>query len=122
NSGTLGVEDLVKAVPRLHELADVSVEQIANIGSPTMSSHLCLTLAKRIQEVLNDPDIDGLVVTHGTDTMEETAYFLSLVVKSDKAIVMVGSMRPATETSADGPMNLYNAVALAANPKAKGRG
>jgi len=66
--------------------------------------------------------VGGIVITHGTDTMEETAYFLSLVVHSDKPIVLVGSMRPATAISADGPINLYNGVALAANPEARGRG
>ena len=63
-----------------------------------------------------------MVITHGTDTMEETGYFLNLVTKSDKPVVLVGSMRPATAVSADGPMNLYNAVAVAANKEARGRG
>jgi L-asparaginase len=68
------------------------------------------------------PDVDAIVITHGTDTMEETAYFLSLVTKSDKPVVLVGSMRPATAISADGPANLYNGVAAAIDPQAKGRG
>jgi L-asparaginase len=80
-----------------------------------------LKLAARVNEALKG-DTDGVVITHGTDTMEETAYFLSLVVKSDKPVVLVGSMRPATAISADGPANLYNAVALAANPEARGLG
>src|SRR4029079_2211312 len=67
-------------------------------------------------------DIDGFVVTHGTDTMEESAYFLNLTVKTNKPVVMVGSMRPSTAVSADGPLNLYNAVAVAGDPNAKGRG
>jgi L-asparaginase len=120
-SGTFSVDDLIKAVPQLKDLADISGEQVANIGSQTMNHEVWLKLAKRVNEVLKG-NTDGVVITHGTDTMEETAYFLSLVVKSDKPVVLVGSMRPATAIGADGPANLYNAVALAANPEAKGRG
>ncbi|HVN86801.1 MAG TPA: type II asparaginase [Candidatus Binatia bacterium] len=120
-SGTFSVDDLIKAVPHLGDLADISGEQVANIGSQTMNHEVWLKLAARINAVLKG-DTDGVVVTHGTDTMEETAYFLGLVVKSDKPVVLAGSMRPATAISADGPANLYNAVALAANPDAKGRG
>ena len=120
-SGSFSVDDLIKAVPQLKDLADISGEQVANIGSQTMNHEVWLKLAKRVNEVLKG-DADGVVITHGTDTMEETAFFLSLVVKSDKPVVLVGSMRPATAIGADGPANLYNAVALAANPEAKGRG
>jgi L-asparaginase len=120
-SGTFSVEDLIKAVPKLKDLADISGEQIANIGSQTMNHEVWLKLAHRINAVLKG-DQDGVVITHGTDTLEETAYFLSLVVKSEKPVILVGSMRPATAIGADGPANLYNAVALAANPQAKGRG
>jgi len=120
-SGSFSVDDLIKAVPQLKDLADITGEQVANIGSQTMNHEVWLKLAKRVNEVLKG-DSDGVVITHGTDTMEETAYFLSLVVKSDKPIVLVGSMRPATAIGADGPANLYDAVALAANPEAKGRG
>jgi len=97
-------------------------EQVANIGSQTMNHDVWLKLAKRVNELLQDGSADGVVITHGTDTLEETAYFLSLVVKSDKPVVLVGSMRPATAISADGPANLYNAVTLAASPEARGRG
>src|SRR5262249_11477998 len=93
-----------------------------NIGSQDMNNDVWLRLAKRANEVLAQADVDGVVVTHGTDTMEETGYFLSLVVKSDKPVVMIGSMRPATAIGADGPANLYNGVAVAANAGAKGRG
>lgn len=120
-SGSFSVDDLIKAVPQLKDLADISGEQVANIGSQTMNHEVWLKLAKRANEALKG-DTDGVVITHGTDTMEETAYFLSLLVKSDKPVVLVGSMRPATAISADGPANLYNAVALAVNPQAKGRG
>jgi L-asparaginase len=121
-SGTFSVNDLIKAVPQLKNIAELSGEQVANIGSQTMSHEVWLKLAARCNELLKQSDVDGIVVTHGTDTMEETGYFLSLVVKSDKPVVLVGSMRPATAISADGPINLYNGVALAGNPEAKGRG
>jgi L-asparaginase len=120
-SGTFSVNDLIKAVPAMTNLAELSGEQVANIGSQTMNHEVWLKLAKRVNEVLAG-DTDGVVITHGTDTMEETAYFLSLVVSSDKPIVLVGSMRPATAIGADGPANLYNAVALASDPQATGRG
>jgi len=121
-SGTFSVDDLIKAVPQLKNIADISGEQVANIGSQTMNHEVWLKLAARVNEALQNDDVDGVVITHGTDTMEETGYFLSLVVKSDKPVVLVGSMRPATAISADGPINLYNAVALAGNADAKGRG
>jgi len=121
-SGAFSVDDLIKAVPQLKNIAEMSGEQVANIGSQTMNYEVWLKLAARVNEVLQSDDVDGVVITHGTDTMEETAYFLSLVVKSDKPVVLVGSMRPATAISADGPINLYNAVALAGSPQAKGRG
>jgi L-asparaginase len=121
-SGTFSVDDLIKAVPQLKNIAEMSGEQVANIGSQTMNHEVWLKLAARVNEVLKSDDVDGVVITHGTDTMEETAYFLSLVVKSDKPVVLVGSMRPATAISADGPINLYNGVALAGIPEARGRG
>ncbi len=121
-SGAFSVDDLIKAVPQLTNIAVMSGEQVANIGSQTMNHEVWLKLAARVNEVLKTDDVDGVVITHGTDTMEETGYFLSLVVKSDKPVVLVGSMRPATAISADGPINLYNAVALAGNPMANGRG
>jgi len=121
-SGSFKVEDLIKAVPRLGELADISGEQVVNIGSQDMNNEVWLKLAKRLNQVLAQGDVDAAVVLHGTDTLEETGYFLSLVTRSDKPVVMVGSMRPATATSADGPANIYNGVAVAVHPKAKGRG
>ena len=121
-SGAVTIDAMVEAVPGIRDLANIKGEQIANVGSQDMSFDIMLKLAKRINELLRSRDVDGIVVTHGTDTMEETAYFLNLVVKSDKPVVMVGSMRPSTAVSADGPLNLYNAVGVAVDPKAKGRG
>ena len=97
-------------------------EQISNIGSQDMNDEVWLKLARRINELTAMPDVDGVVITHGTDTIEETAYFLNLVVKSKKPVVLTAAMRPSTALSADGPLNFYNAVAVAANKDAAGRG
>jgi L-asparaginase len=121
-SGTYDVNSLLKAVPNLDKLAVIKGEQVANIGSQDMNDAIWLTLAKRVNAVLKSTDTDGVLITHGTDTLEETSYFLSLVVKSEKPVVMVGSMRPATAISADGPGNLYNGMAVVTSPSAKGRG
>jgi L-asparaginase len=121
-SGAYDVDSLLKAVPNLDRLALIAGEQVANIGSQDMNDAIWLQLAKRVNAVLESPDTDAVLITHGTDTLEETSYFLSLVVKSDKPVVMVGSMRPATAISADGPGNIYNGVAVAADPRAGGKG
>ncbi|OWA35637.1 L-asparaginase [Saccharibacillus sp. O16] len=121
-AGALTIDTLINAVPEMKQLANVSGEQIANVGSPDIDNAVLLKLAKRINELLASDDVDGVVITHGTDTLEETAYFLNLVVKSDKPVVVVGAMRPATAISADGSFNLYNAVKIASSPKARGKG
>ena len=121
-SGAVGVDVLIAAVPQLKDIAEVSGEQIASIGSQDMNDEVWLKLAKRANQVLPDPGVSGVVITHGTDTLEETSYFLQLVIKSDKPVVMVGSMRPATAVSADGPANLHAAVKVAASRDAYGRG
>jgi L-asparaginase len=121
-SGAVTIDAMLKAVPGITDLANIKGEQVSNVGSQDMSFDILLKLANRINALLATNAVDGIVVTHGTDTMEESAYFLNLVVKSDKPVVMVGSMRPSTAVSADGPLNLYNAVGVAADPKAKGRG
>ena len=121
-SGAVTIDAMLAAVPGIDKLATVKGEQISNVGSQDMSFDILLKLANRINELAKSGDVDGFVITHGTDTMEESAYFLNLTVKTDKPVVMVGSMRPSTAVSADGPLNLYNAVAVAADPQAKGRG
>jgi L-asparaginase len=121
-SGAVGVDALLQAVPQLKDLAECTGEQVASIGSQDMNDQVWLKLAKRVNELLAKPDVDGVAITHGTDTLEETSYFLDLVVNSDKPVVMTGSMRPSTAMSADGPLNIYNAVGIAADPKARGRG
>src|SRR6185369_8658158 len=121
-SGAVTIDAMIAAVPGIRDMANIKGEQISNVGSQDMSFEIMLKLAKRINELMKLNDVDGVVVTHGTDTMEETAFFLNLVVKGDKPVVMVGSMRPSTAVSADGPLNLYNAVGVAVDPNAKGRG
>jgi L-asparaginase len=121
-SGAVTIDSMIAAVPGIKDLANIRGEQISNVGSQDITFSIMLTLAKRINELLATPEVDGIVVTHGTDTMEETAFFLNLVVKSDKPVVLVGSMRPSTAVSADGPLNLYDGVAVAADPNAKGLG
>lgn len=121
-SGQVGVDILINAVPQLKEIANVTGEQISNIGSQNMSDQVWLKLAKRCNELLAQDDVDGIVITHGTDTMEETAYFLNLVLKSKKPVVLTCSMRPSTALSADGPLNIYNAVAVAASKESWDRG
>lgn len=121
-AGDLGIQVLIEAVPQMKEFADVSGEQIFKISSNNMTDEGLLKLAKRCNELLKDPKVSGIVITHGTDTLEETAYFLNLTVKSKKPVVLVGAMRPATAISADGPMNLLNAVRVAADPQSVGKG
>ena len=121
-SGAVTIDAMIAAVPGIGDLATIKGEQISNVGSQDMSMDIMLKLANRINELAKSNDVDGIVITHGTDTLEETAFFLNLTVKTDKPVVMVGSMRPSTAVSADGPLNLYNAVGVAADPNARGRG
>jgi L-asparaginase len=121
-SGAVGIDTMIAGVPGIQDLATIKGEQVSNVGSQDMSFAILLTVAKRINELARGNAVDGFVITHGTDTLEESAFFLNLTVKTDKPVVMVGSMRPSTAVSADGPLNLYNAVGVAADPNAKGRG
>jgi L-asparaginase len=122
DAGKVSGSDLVAAVPGLDHLATISAEQISSIGSQDMNDKVWFDLARRINEILSRHEADGIVVTHGTDTMEETAFFLNAVLGTDTPVVLVGSMRPSTAISADGPGNLYEAVEVAASPQARGRG
>lgn len=121
-AGQVAISTLLEAVPEVNKIANVTGEQIVKIGSQDMNDAVWLTLAKRINELFSRGDVDGIVITHGTDTMEETAFFLNLTVKSDKPVVLVGAMRPSTAMSADGPLNLYNAVVTAAARESRGKG
>jgi L-asparaginase len=101
----------------------VTVEQVVNVASYDMTLDNWMTLAKRINQIVtDDPTVAGIVVTHGTSTLEETAYFLNLTIRHDRPVVLVGSMRPATAISADGPLNLLNAIRTASSPEARGKG
>ena len=119
-SPALSAPELLRYVPDVRSFCEVDVLQLCNIDSTNMEPSIWCALAAAIREHYDC--YDGFVVTHGTDTMDETAYFLNLTVKTDKPVVLTGSMRPATATSADGPMNLFQALSLAASPDAHGRG
>jgi L-asparaginase len=121
-SGQITGEQLVQSVPGLDKMAKLSAEQISSIGSQDMNDKVWFALARRIQQAFDNNEADGVVVTHGTDTLEETTFFLDNVLKGDKPVVIVGSMRPASAVSADGPGNLYEAVQVAADPRSRGRG
>ncbi len=116
SAGQADISELLQAVPAVSRYAQVRGEQFCNIDSSDMREALWLRLSQRVQELADRPDIDGIVITHGTDTLEETAYFLHLSVHTDVPVVLVGSMRPATAISADGPLNLLEAVQTAACP------
>ena len=122
-AGAFSGEELVAAVPALAQHATIRVEQVANVGSPNITFDDWRTLARRIDDIFSgEPDTAGVVITHGTNTLEETAYFLNLTVRHDRPVVLVGAQRPATAISADGPLNLLNAVRTAASPEARGKG
>lgn len=121
-SGGMDIDSLITGVPGLKKLAWLIGEQIANVNSDDITQEDWLRLTGRINELASQEDIAGFVITHGTDTLEETAFFLNLTVKTQKPVVITGAMRPATALSPDGPFNLYQAVALASSPEAYGKG
>ncbi|WP_281228367.1 type II asparaginase [Flavobacterium aquiphilum] len=121
-AGKVPIDDLLNAVPQIHDYGKITGEQIASIGSQDMNVVTWLKLSKRINEIFKNNEADAVVVTHGTDTQEETAYFLDLTIMSDKPVVIVGAMRPSTAMSQDGNRNLLDAVMVAASPKSQGKG
>jgi glutamin-(asparagin-)ase len=116
------VDKLLAGLPELANVANVKGEQVSQIASESFTNDNLMKLGKRISALVKQADVDGIVVTHGTDTLEETAYFLNLVIRTSKPIVVVGSMRPGTALSADGALNLFNAVSVAASKDAAGKG
>lgn len=116
------VDKLIAGLPELSKVANVKGEQVFQIASESLTNDNLLTLAKRVSALAKQADVDGIVITHGTDTLEETAFFLTLTVHTAKPIVVVGSMRPGTALSADGALNLFNAVSVAASKDAGGKG
>ncbi|MGU3361245.1 type II asparaginase [Methylobacterium sp. M6A4_1b] len=116
------VDKLIAAVPAIAQVADVRGEQAFQIASESFTNAQLIELAKKVSALVKRDDVDGIVITHGTDTVEETAYFLDLVVKTDKPIVMVASMRPSTAISADGALNLLDAVTVAGAKDARAKG
>ena len=120
-SGVIPIEDIIGDMPELAEIADISAENFCNIGSEDITKDHWLRLAKRVNQLAADSSVDGIVITHGTDTMEETAFFLNLAVQTAKPIVLTGAMLPATANKPDGPGNLTDAIRVAADDKAPGR-
>jgi glutamin-(asparagin-)ase len=116
------VEKLIAGVPELADVAQVRGEQVFQIASESFTNDKLVQLGKRVSALAKDPAVDGIVVTHGTDTLEETSFFLNAVVHTEKPVVVVGSMRPGTAMSADGMLNLYNAVVVAGSPQSRGKG
>lgn len=121
-AGEISVETIISSIPMIKEVAQIETIQLFNVDSNEMGPKKWIQLSKVVNEVVKRQDIDGIVVTHGTDTLDETAYFLNLTIYSIKPVVITGAMRPATATSADGPFNLYQAVCLAVNDEAKNKG
>ncbi len=116
------VDQLLSCVPELNDIARIETLSVSNIDSSSMTSLIWEQLVQAVTHAATDPDVAGIVVTHGTDTMDETAFFLNLVLKTEKPVILTGAMRPATAISADGPINLLNAVRVAAHPESRGKG
>ena len=122
HAGEINIDDILVTIPDVKHLASLEIVQFMNVDSNEMNPEIWMKLSNTINQIVQRDDVDGIVVTHGTDTIDETSYFLNLTIHSDKPVVLTGAMRPATATSADGPYNLYQAIALASNEEAKGHG
>ncbi|MCD7893237.1 MAG: asparaginase [Erysipelotrichaceae bacterium] len=122
HAGEININQIIESIPMIKSLANIEEYQVLNVDSNEMNPSRWIALSRTINELLAKDDIDGVVVTHGTDTLDETAYYLTLTINSLKPVVITGAMRPASATSADGPFNLYEAVALAINDEAYGQG
>ena len=122
HAGEINIDDILVTIPNVAKLANIEVVQFMNVDSNEMNNETWIHLSNTINDIIARDDVDGIVVTHGTDTIEETSYFLNLTVCSNKPVVLTGAMRPATATSADGPYNLYQAIALASHDDAYGQG
>ncbi len=118
----IDINQVIKTIPNLDAIAEVQAEQLMQVASQDIGNCDLLKIAKKVNDLLAKRSVHGVVVTHGTDSIEETAYFLNLVVKSKKPVVLVGSMRPSTSLSSDGSLNLFNAVALASSEAAYNKG
>jgi L-asparaginase len=122
-SGRLHAGEVAEAIPQLKKVARLEVEEVMRVGSSAITLEQWLTLARRINEIFaREPEVKGVVVTHGSNTVEETAYFLSLTVKSDKPVVLTAAQRQFTTLSSDSPKNFLQAVRVAAADEARGKG
>jgi glutamin-(asparagin-)ase len=118
----LTIDEILAAIPQASSLANLRAEQLLQTGSENFNNEHLLMIGKRVSEVLKDDDVDGVILTQGTDTIEETAYFLHLTLKSVKPVVVVGSMRPPSAMSSDASLNLYHAISVAIDPASRGKG
>lgn len=122
HAGEVSINSILQSIPNISKIAQIKEYQLFNIDSNEINETYWLTLSNTINEIAQDNTIDGIVVTHGTDTLDETAYYLTLTIHTNKPVVITGAMRPATATSADGPYNLYQAISLACHKEAKNQG
>src|SRR5436309_8511444 len=122
-SGRLHAGEVAEAIPALKKIARLEIEEVIRVGSSAITVENWLTLARRINEILaREPEVKGIVVTHGSNTVEETAYFLSLTIKTDKPIVLTAAQRQFSTLSSDSPKNFLQAVRVAAADEARGKG